>query len=120
MAEYRDSPVYDIPLRQKQGPKPHVDDASYKNDHAISVKETDAFWRKVRSSLISSTEGDKHTNASVFDVYSLPMKRSTGSLHSRLFSAVALPKETSLGFLKVSSMQLTIASIDGLSSTQIR
>ena len=48
MAEYKDSPVYDIPARQLKAPKPHIDDATYKKDHEHSIKNPDEFWSKVR------------------------------------------------------------------------
>lgn len=57
MAEYRDAPIYDIPARQKKGPKPHIDDATYKKDHATSISNPDAFWTKVGPLFQSEKRG---------------------------------------------------------------
>ncbi|PWO00806.1 acetyl-coenzyme a synthetase [Tilletiopsis washingtonensis] len=55
MAEYADSPVYDIPSRitGKGQPKPWVDNATYEKDHAASIKDTDGFWGKLANETIS-------------------------------------------------------------------
>lgn len=52
MAEYRDAPIYDIPARQLQNPKPHIDDATYKKDHETSIKKPDEFWSKLARETI--------------------------------------------------------------------
>lgn len=48
MAEYRDSPIYDVPARLKgkgEGnhprPKPHIDEAAYKSNYQASITKPD-------------------------------------------------------------------------------
>ena len=86
MAEYKDVPIYDIPARQLKAPKPHIDDATYRQNHEASVKNPDEFWGKVSADTV---ERRLHAHTAVPPPPSWHERQSTGMCRSRLFALVA-------------------------------
>lgn len=53
MAEYREVQSFPIAPRLTQNPKPHVNESTYKSDHAASLKNPDEFWGKLAREMLS-------------------------------------------------------------------